>query len=321
MGADRVLFGSDAAVDGPTHFVRSPPNIEGSENYNQSLLRLARELPPDTVRALLEGNTRRLFRLAAPPLPVAAPEAPEAIRDLFAAALSMAAEVIAGVRPEDLGRATPCAGWDVRTVLGHLVSTARQAERVARGARASVPAVVRLERRDRWGATFTAAAGKARTAWADGAETDGVGPPVQVPWGLVPAPVALSGFVLELVAHTHDVAVGIGRPEPLDERLGAAALRIAERLLPADLRGDGTAFAGPVPVPVDRRRLHPSGRVPRPGLIGRRQPRSRSAVARCRSVAWTAPVTTAVAMAVNGVPVRRAWVRRSANAVATSVPA
>ena len=65
---------------------------------------------------------------------------------------------------------------------------------------------------------------------------------------MVPAPVALSGFVLELVAHTHDVAVGIGRPEPLDERLGTAALGIAERFLPADLRGDGTAFAEPVPV-------------------------------------------------------------------------
>jgi len=44
-GPDRVLFGSDAAVDGPAHYVRNPPNIELTENYNDSLLRLARELP------------------------------------------------------------------------------------------------------------------------------------------------------------------------------------------------------------------------------------------------------------------------------------
>jgi hypothetical protein len=64
VGERRVLFGSDAAVDGPMHFVRSPPNIEMTENYNQGLLTLARRLPEDTFRALLEDNTRRLFRLA-----------------------------------------------------------------------------------------------------------------------------------------------------------------------------------------------------------------------------------------------------------------
>jgi hypothetical protein len=63
VGERRVMFGSDAAVDGPLHFVRSPPNIEMTENYNQGLLALARRLPEETLRALLEDNTRRLFRL------------------------------------------------------------------------------------------------------------------------------------------------------------------------------------------------------------------------------------------------------------------
>jgi uncharacterized protein (TIGR03086 family) len=238
-----VLFGSDAAVDGPVHFVRSPPNIEMAENYNQSLLRLARQLPAETLRALLEDNTRRLFGLAAPERPE---QAPEDVRALFADALAMAGSVVAAVGPGDLERPTACAAWDVRDVLGHLVATVRQAERVARGAGPSRAGVARLERRDRWGPTFAAAARKARVAWADGAPVPG---DVRVPWGLVPAPVALAGFVLELVAHTHDVAGSIGRTELLDDRLGTAALGIAERLLPAALRSDGAAFAGPVPVP------------------------------------------------------------------------
>jgi predicted TIM-barrel fold metal-dependent hydrolase len=79
VGVDRVLFGSDAAVDGPLHFVRSPPNIEMTENYNRSLLTLARQLPAEALRALLEGNTRRLFRLAPArprlPLPLRRPMA------------------------------------------------------------------------------------------------------------------------------------------------------------------------------------------------------------------------------------------------------
>jgi uncharacterized protein (TIGR03086 family) len=247
VGADRVLFGSDAAVDGPAHFVRSPPNIEMVENYNEGLLKLARSLPRDTTRALLEDNTRRLFRLAPALRPEPARESAADVRGLFADALEMAEQVIVGVGPGDLERSTPCAEWVVRDLLGHLVATARQADRVGRGARTSVPGVVRLERRDRWAATFAAAARKARAAWAD----EGTAPvDVRVPWGLVPAPVALSGFVLELVAHAHDLAVVVGRRELLDERLGEAALRIAERLVPAAVRVEGSAFGAPVPAPA-----------------------------------------------------------------------
>jgi predicted TIM-barrel fold metal-dependent hydrolase len=63
VGPDRVVFGSDAAVDGPQHFVRHPPNLEMTENYNGSLLRLARRLAPEVTRKLLQDNTRALFRL------------------------------------------------------------------------------------------------------------------------------------------------------------------------------------------------------------------------------------------------------------------
>lgn len=66
VGPDRVLFGSDAATDGPQHFVRRPPNIEMRETYNGGLLRLARRLAPDVTRKLLEDNTRVLFGLPQP---------------------------------------------------------------------------------------------------------------------------------------------------------------------------------------------------------------------------------------------------------------
>jgi uncharacterized protein (TIGR03086 family) len=223
------------------HFVRQPPNVEMVETYNEGLLTLARRLPGETLRALLEGNTRRLFGL-----PAVVPEAPATAGALFADALDTAERVIAAVGPGDLDRPTPCTAWRVRDLLGHLVATARQADKVGRGARGSAAGIVRLERRDRWSATFVAAARRARAAWADDAA-----PPadVRVPWGLVPGPVALSGFVLELVAHSHDLAVSVGRTDLLDARLGAAALRIAERLVPADLRADRGAFAAPRPAP------------------------------------------------------------------------
>ncbi len=248
VGADRVLFGSDAAVDGPAHFVRQPPNIEMVETYNEGLLSLARSLPADTFRALVQDNTRRLFGLA----PVEAPA--DDVQALFADALAMAERVVADVGPDDLERPTPCTEWDVRDLLGHLVATVRQADKVGRGARLSAADLVRLERRDRWASTFAAAARKARASWAVDAS-----PPadVRAPWALVPAPVALSGFVLELVAHTHDLAVAIGRSEPLDDQLGrgGAPDRRAARARRPACRQRGL-------------RPHPFRRRPRPTSTG-----------------------------------------------------
>ena len=63
VGPERVLFGSDASVDGPAHYRRHPPNVEGAETYNDGLLALVRSLGPETARAVLADNTRRIFRL------------------------------------------------------------------------------------------------------------------------------------------------------------------------------------------------------------------------------------------------------------------
>ena len=63
VGPERVLFGSDASVDGPAHYRLQPPNVEGAETYNDGLLALVRALGPEAARTVLAGTTRRLFRL------------------------------------------------------------------------------------------------------------------------------------------------------------------------------------------------------------------------------------------------------------------
>jgi predicted TIM-barrel fold metal-dependent hydrolase len=63
VGPGRVLFGSDAAADGPRHYRRSPPNVEGCETYNDGMLALARALGPDAAAQVFAGNARRLFGL------------------------------------------------------------------------------------------------------------------------------------------------------------------------------------------------------------------------------------------------------------------
>jgi hypothetical protein len=61
--ADRVLFGSDASVDGARHYCRHPPNVEGRETYNAGLVKLVRVLGPASTRKVMGENARRLFRL------------------------------------------------------------------------------------------------------------------------------------------------------------------------------------------------------------------------------------------------------------------
>ena len=60
---ERMLFGSDASVDGPHHYCRHPPNVEGKETYNEGLVPLVRELGPEVARKVLGDNARRLFHL------------------------------------------------------------------------------------------------------------------------------------------------------------------------------------------------------------------------------------------------------------------
>jgi hypothetical protein len=61
--SERVLFGSDASVDGPHHYCRHPPNVEGQETYNEGLVPLIRALGPESSRKVLGDNARRLFGL------------------------------------------------------------------------------------------------------------------------------------------------------------------------------------------------------------------------------------------------------------------
>jgi hypothetical protein len=70
-----VLFGSDGAVDGPWHFVRKPPNVEGRQTYNDVLLTLARELDAASARRVLRDNTSRLFGLGVAGTATAEPSA------------------------------------------------------------------------------------------------------------------------------------------------------------------------------------------------------------------------------------------------------
>jgi Amidohydrolase/Starch/carbohydrate-binding module (family 53) len=67
VGADRVLFGSDASIDGGPHYCREPPNVDGVETYHDVLMALSRHLDVGDARKVTSENAERIFRLEAPP--------------------------------------------------------------------------------------------------------------------------------------------------------------------------------------------------------------------------------------------------------------
>jgi uncharacterized protein (TIGR03086 family) len=166
-------------------------------------------------------------------------------RELLRRATAQTETVIAAVRPEQAGLPTPCTDWDVQTLVSHMAGAVTRVALVGEGADAlSLPPFTDLG--DDWPAAFRAAAARAQAAWADDAKLDDF---FMVPWGKVPGRVAVAGYVREVIAHGWDLAVATGQPTELDPELGAFALEISRRSLPADAR-EGIPFGEVVPAPA-----------------------------------------------------------------------
>lgn len=163
-------------------------------------------------------------------------------RPLYAAAIDRVCTLLPGAT--DLDAPTPCAEFDVRALLGHLLTTVERAHVVGEGGDVhSVPLVITGVADDAWADTYRAAADEALAVWTDDAllDTD-----VVVPWGAVPGRGALWGYLNEALVHGWDLAVATGQDPEADPALAAAALDAARGFLPADSRGGPVPFAAVV---------------------------------------------------------------------------
>lgn len=164
-------------------------------------------------------------------------------RPFYDRALTWAHALVTAVRPDQLDNATPCAEFDVRALLGHLVATVDRARAIAEGRPPfSVPSVVTGIADDAWAATLAGSTAAVQTAWQDDALLDKA---VTVPWGTVPGRAAVWGYLNEALVHGWDLAVATDQDPEADAELATVALAGAEEKVPAGRRGDGIPF-GPV---------------------------------------------------------------------------
>lgn len=164
--------------------------------------------------------------------------------------LDRAGTVVDNVKPDQLGNSTPCTEWTVRDVINHITGGATMfAECVEQG---SVPddRLGQLMGGDNLGddfkGAFHAASDRASAAFNSPGALDKM---VKLPFGEMPAGVALNIAVMDVMTHAVDIARSTGQKIDDDELL-ATALEVGRQLITPEFRMPGV-FDAEQPVADD----------------------------------------------------------------------
>ena len=167
---------------------------------------------------------------------------------LLERALDQTAAIIAAIPASQAGLPTPCPGWDVRTLVRHLVGQdLRNFLTSVRGETADWRAPAD-ELGDDWAAEFRDRAGPLRAAW----RAVDLGQPIAMPGGgEAPLRGRADQQIAELATHDWDLVKATGQRANLDPALAEHALDWSHQVLRPEFRGPDKAFGPEVPVSPD----------------------------------------------------------------------
>jgi uncharacterized protein (TIGR03086 family) len=154
-------------------------------------------------------------------------------------------KIVAGVSPDQLGDSTPCAQWDVRMLLNHVIGVAGAFSHVGEGTSINPPdpSVETFE-----GDGFAEAYDSATAHLLDGWRRPGVlDATIVLPIGDVPGMVAASINFVDVLVHGWDLARATGQDATLPPHLAEPALQFSRGLVNDQLRSAG-AFGPEVAV-------------------------------------------------------------------------
>jgi uncharacterized protein (TIGR03086 family) len=146
--------------------------------------------------------------------------------------------LVAGVKPEQWAAPTPCPEWDVQALVAHLIN----GNTVFAAALSGRPPTYRSLRAD-----FDHSAETMLAAFAQPGALEKV---VEVPFGRVPASIALHLRLTEYLAHGWDLARATGQPTDFPDAVVEQELSFTAGAL-AEIPPDRTPFAPARPVPDD----------------------------------------------------------------------
>ena len=148
-------------------------------------------------------------------------------------------KIIDGISPDQLPLPTPCTEWSVRDVINHITGGALMFATCVEQGAMSDEAFAALVSGDNLGqdyrGSFKAAAGKALAAFDAPGAADKL---VKLPFGEMPAGVALNLAVFDLLTHGADLAHATGQRIE-DEELLQTALAVGRQMVDPNLRQPG----------------------------------------------------------------------------------
>lgn len=173
---------------------------------------------------------------------------------------------LGGLAPSGWAAPVRCAGWDVTALAAHLVAAAQgQAEGLRRAAagRVDVAPLATDVLREPSPLLEALMDGRDQLAKAFAALTtevmEGL---IPLPFGLMPAAVAMQIIPIEYGFHRNDLEWALGNAEPLDADAAQALVQILPGLLPMLAGGSAVSPAGILPTePLAFRLAAPSGTV------------------------------------------------------------
>jgi uncharacterized protein (TIGR03086 family) len=189
-------------------------------------------------------------------------------RPALFAAYGQAAEIAAGVSPEQLSAPTPCPQYNVAALVDHLVGAGHRAAALGRGENPTSDEFPHIELSD---APEQLRRGRkeAEAAWS---QDERLSATVTMPWGETYTGVTLVDMYLaELATHAWDLASATGQVDRLDNGLATTALEGARAMLKPEYRnvmGEGNPYGSEVETPANgtewERLAAFMGRHPRP---------------------------------------------------------
>lgn len=168
--------------------------------------------------------------------------------DALATSLDGVTELLSGFGPDEWALPTPCSGWDVRALAGHLVGGNLLVAGALRGDPMPAPDQGRRPPEDVLGADAVAAFRDSAAAVLAGFGAPGaLERTVRLPAGELPGMAAVHLRVVENLVHGWDLATAAGRTAPFPDALAAAELEFSRDLL-GRLPAGRQPFAPPQPV-------------------------------------------------------------------------
>ncbi|NNN09320.1 MAG: TIGR03086 family protein [Acidimicrobiaceae bacterium] len=189
-------------------------------------------------------------------------------REAMFHAYDHAADVVAGVNPDQLESPTTCPDYDVAALVDHLVGAGHRAVALGRGESPGGDEFPHVELSDA-PEQLRRAGQEARAAWSDDARLVAT---VTMPWGeTYSGSTLVDMYLVELATHAWDLAAATDQLDQLDSDLATNALVGAHSMLKPEYRnamGDGSPFGSEVQAPTDsspwERLAAFMGRQPRP---------------------------------------------------------